>query len=52
MVDPHPAWTLGAVERNRAERICLIPNPKAAGGRVGKRLDALKTLADAAVENW
>jgi len=52
MVDPHPAWILGAVERNRTERICLIANPKAAGGRVGKRLDALKTLADDAFENW
>ena len=52
MVDQHPAWVLGAVEPNRTERICLIANPKAAGGRVGKRLDELRTLADEAFESW
>jgi YegS/Rv2252/BmrU family lipid kinase len=38
--------------RNRAERICLIANPRAAGGRVGKRLDDLRRLVDQTFERW
>jgi len=42
----------GESARNRVEKICLIANPQAAGGRVGKRLDELRGLIDQAFENW
>ncbi len=38
--------------RNTQEKICLIVNPKAGGGRAGSQLDTLKRLADRAFEQW
>jgi diacylglycerol kinase (ATP) len=38
--------------RNTQEKICLIVNPKAGGGRAGAQLDNLKRLTDRAFEQW
>ena len=38
--------------RNTQEKICLIVNPKAGGGRAGAQLDTLKRLTDRAFEQW
>lgn len=38
--------------RNRDERLCLVVNPRAGGGRAGQRLDELRRLADRSFEQW
>ena len=42
----------GSGSRNTQEKICLIVNPRAAGGRAGANIDKLKRLTDRAFEQW
>jgi YegS/Rv2252/BmrU family lipid kinase len=42
----------GSGARNTQEKIRLIVNPRAGGGRAGTQLDALKHKADRAFEQW
>jgi YegS/Rv2252/BmrU family lipid kinase len=38
--------------RNRAERICLVVNPRAAAGRMAGRIDELRRAVDRVFETW
>jgi len=40
------------VSRNDHERLCLVVNPMSAGGRTGRRLDALRRAADDTFAQW
>ena len=42
----------GSGARNTQEKIRLIVNPRAGGGRAGLQLDALRQKADRAFEQW
>lgn len=38
--------------RNERERLCLVVNPASAGGRTGRRLEALRRAADRCFGRW
>jgi diacylglycerol kinase (ATP) len=38
--------------KNQVERICLVANPRAGAGAVGRRADELRRAADRAFANW